>query len=86
MLAHPYEDKSENGVSVRQVRIELHGLARVLVRQVEGSRIEKIAVHAIGPDERVRAGEDGVGSGVVCINGKRLLQQTPRFVDILRSQ
>lgn len=36
VLAHPDEDKSENGVSVREVRIERYGLARVLMREVDG--------------------------------------------------
>src|SRR5262245_59373526 len=40
MLMPPHDDMSELCTSVRQIGVELHGLARQLIRPVEGNGIE----------------------------------------------
>ena len=78
------EDKSERGMRLGQIGVELHGLAGQLMRPVEGSRVEIVAIQRVEPGCNMGLGKHGVGAGVVGVDREGLLQQAPRLVKLGR--
>src|SRR5262245_66447985 len=73
-------------MSQGQILIELNGLAGELVCLVEDSGVEVIAIQGVDPGWFVCASQQGVGAGVVWINGTRELEETPRFVKSVHAE
>src|SRR5215510_1051801 len=73
-------------MSQGQILIELNGLASELVCLVEDSGVEVIAIQGVDPGWFVCASQQGVGAGVVWINGTRELEETPRFVKSVHAE
>jgi hypothetical protein len=65
VLMFPHEDKSEPGVGLWQVAIDLDCLACKVVCLVKNCGIEKVAVDRIDPDDNVAIRENDVGAGAI---------------------
>jgi hypothetical protein len=73
VLALPGKDKSEDGMSLRQIGIELQSPVRALMRPVEGSWVEKIRFDGVDPGGLIRVRQERVRAGMISVEGQRLL-------------
>jgi hypothetical protein len=80
LLLH-IEDKPQRGMRLRQIAIQLHGLAREVVPQLKGRGVKKVLVPPIGPARNVGIAKGGMGAGVPRIEGKRLLEHAPHLLN-----
>src|SRR5262245_26176088 len=66
----------------RQIGIDFDGSTREPVGLIEGPVTEKVAVHLVEPNGRVRIRHDGIGARVAGIDVQRALQEAPRLVKV----
>src|SRR6185503_2523863 len=82
MLASANKNKPQVGMRLRQIGVELYGFASQMIRPVEGSSVQMVAIQRVKPTAHMGPGKPSVGARVVRGERNRLFQQTPDLVEL----
>src|SRR5262249_10480914 len=82
MLAPANKNKPQVGVRLRQIGVELYGFASQMIRPVEGSGVQMVAIQRVKPSVHMGPGKPSVGARVIRVERNGLLQQTQDLVEL----
>src|SRR5262249_49440961 len=86
MPTFPDQDMTEVAVRRRQAWIELHGLACECECRVERVGIERAVIERKDKGRHVRVSEERIGTPIVRIGAKRLVEEAPRLIEFLDTE